>query len=279
MTLLLRAAAALALLCAATTAQAGCADAPDACMIEGGSYHISLPEGPARGTIMFLHGWGGNGMGTLNNRRWVPQALARGYAVIAPDGMPREGRNGRRWFFHPDWPQGRDDVAFLQAVRDDAATRFGLDPAAMALGGFSIGGSMTHYTACAQPLAFAAFLPVGGAFWRSHPTDCAGPVRLLHTHGWSDTTVPLEGRVVRGEDVNDPSAFVQGDVFYAMSLWRETNDCVQLRADRFVTQGPFMRRAWDRCAPETALELALFPGGHTVPQGWGDMMIDWLENL
>jgi polyhydroxybutyrate depolymerase len=104
-------------------------------------------------------------------------------------------------------------------------------------------------------------------------------VRLLHTHGWTDTTVPLEGRVVRGVDVNDPKALVQGDVFNAMNVWREANDCVQLRADRFVTKGDFMRRSWVRCADDTALEFAIFPGGHRVPEGWAEMAFDWAENL
>ncbi len=251
-----------------------------ACEIEGGSYHIKMPQAlPAKGAVVFLHGWGGAGSGTINNRRWVPATLAAGYAVIAPNGTPRQGRSGLRWSFHPDWPQARDDVAFLAQVRDDAVERFDIDPNRMILGGFSIGGSMTHYTACATPEAFAAYVPVAGALWRPHPKECAGPVRMLHTHGWTDTTVPLEGRVVRGADANDPDAFIQGDVFYAMQLWRQENECVQLRGDRFQMSGQFWRRAWDRCALGTALELALFPGGHTVPDGWAEMMLDWLSTL
>jgi polyhydroxybutyrate depolymerase len=269
----------VALFVTAQTAQAGCGTAPEACEIANGSYHITLPDGPPKGAIMFLHGYGGNGAASLRPGGWAGTALARGYAVIGPDGTPMPGRNGRNWSFHPDFPRDRDDVAFLKAVRDDAAARFDLDPAQMVLGGFSIGGSMTHYTACAAPDAFAAYLPVAGAFWRPHPETCAGPVRMLHTHGWTDTTVPLEGRVIRGRDVNDPNAFVQGDVFYAMQLWRQVNGCVQLRADRFVTKGPFLRRVWDRCAPGTALEFALFTGGHQVPDGWIDMALDWREGL
>lgn len=263
----------------ARTAMAGCGDGPAACEITDGTYHISLPVGPAKGTIMFLHGYGGNGQGALRPEGWAGTALARGYAVIGPDGSPMTGGNGRSWSFHPDWPKDRDDVGFLMAVRDDAAARFDLDADQMVLAGFSIGGSMTHYTACAVPDAFAAYMPVAGAFWRPHPDGCAGPVKLLHTHGWTDTTVPLEGRVVRGVDVNDPQAFVQGDVFYAMQLWRQINGCVQLRADRFVTTGPFLRRAWDRCAPDTALEFALFDGGHRVPDRWITMALDWREAL
>ncbi len=265
----------------AAAAQADCGSVAGPCSFDGGTYHVALPDTDTelRGAIMFVHGWGGSGTSVLGNRRWVPEVLAKGYAIIAPDGTPREGRSGRRWSFHPDWPQQRDDVAFLAAVRDDAATRFDLDASKMALGGFSIGGSMTHYLACATPDAFFAYVPVGGAFWRTHPEGCNGAVRLLHTHGWRDTTVPLEGRVVRGEDANDPDALMQGDVFYAFDVWRKENGCFQLRGDRFETSGMFWQRAWDRCTPGTALELALFDGGHTVPAGWATMMLDWLDSL
>ncbi|MCR8827457.1 alpha/beta hydrolase family esterase [Pseudosulfitobacter koreensis] len=272
-------AAALALMGTAQVAQAGCGAAPEPCAIDTGTYHISLPDGPPKGAIMFLHGYGGTGNASLRPDGWAGRALARGYAVIGPDGTEMAGRNGRRWSFHPDFPQDRDEVGFLMAVRDDAAKRFDLDAGQMVLGGFSIGGSMTHYAACAAPDAFAAYVPVAGAFWRPDPATCAGPVRLLHTHGWRDTTVPLEGRVLRGADLNDPQAVAQGDVFHAMRLWRQVNGCVQLRADRFVTEGPFLRRAWDRCTPGTALEFALFEGGHRVPDGWIDMALDWREGL
>lgn len=257
-----------------------CGSADDPCEIDSGSYHILLPETDSvQGTIVFLHGFGGSGFGAIGNARWVPAVLQAGYAVIGPNGTLRDRGAGRSWSFHPDWPQRRDDIAFLAAVRDDAVARFNLPAKRVILGGFSIGGSMTHYLACATPNAFAAYVPVGGAFWRSHPQSCDGPVRMLHTHGWTDTTVPLEGRVVRGQDVNDPEALVQGDVFYAMRLWCQENDCLQLRGDRFEMTGAFWRRAWIRCAPDTALELALFPGGHVVPTGWSEMVVEWLSTL
>ena len=262
-----------------SAAMAECGNIDDACQVDGGEYLIALPEGDIKGSILFLHGFGGSGKGSVG-QSWVKDALARGYAVIGPDGLKREtGNQPRAWSFHPDWRQQRDEVAFLTSVRDDAASRFDLDADSMALGGFSIGGSMTSYFACSAPDVFHAYLPVSGGFWRPHPTECTGPVRLLHTHGWTDTTVPLEGRVVRGEDINDPDGFVQGDIFYTLGMWREVNECVQIRADKFVTKGPFMRRSWERCTDGSALEFALFPGGHRVPNGWAKMAFDWLENL
>ncbi|QFS83480.1 Alpha/beta hydrolase family protein [Roseivivax sp. THAF40] len=263
------------------TAKAGCGDAPGPCALPGGgTYHIELPTEPRAdgAALMFLHGWGSSGQGTLSMRGVVETALGRGYAVIAPDGIPREGRNGRTWAFNPERAAPRDEVAFLQSVRDAAADRFGLSPDAMLLSGFSIGGSMASYLACAAPDTFAAYAPVAGSFWRPHPASCEGPVRLLHTHGWRDQVVPLEGRLLRGAAPDAPGAVAQGDVWYAMDVWRRANGC-PLMADRFATDATYMRRTWDGCGPGAALEFALFDGGHAVPEGWAAMALDWFEGL
>ncbi|WP_084066290.1 alpha/beta hydrolase family esterase [Marivita hallyeonensis] len=269
----------ITILLSATFAVACSDTAP--CKVDQGDYLIALPQDGSAPVpaVVFIHGFGGSGEGVMRNRGLVDAMVARGYAVIAPSGLKMSGRNGGSWSFHPERPRRRDEIAFLTQVRDDAISRFGLDPDRVLLSGFSIGGSMTAYLACANPDAFAAYTPIGGNFWRPHPEQCAGPVRMLHTHGWSDGTVPLEGRVLRGQDSRDLDALIQGDVFHALSIWRETNGCFQLKPDRFETSSPFWRRAWDRCTPGSALELALFPGGHVIPAGWADMALDWFENL
>jgi len=264
-------------------AQAVCGDAADACRIENGSYHIVMPSAPttdgdAIPALMFLHGWGSSGQGTLNMRGMVEAALARGYAVIAPDGTPREGRNGRSWGFMPDRPGPRDEIAFLRAVRDDAVARHGIDGGRMLLGGFSIGGSMVSYLACADPSSFAAYGPVAGAFWHPLPADCAGPVDLFHTHGWTDGVVPLEGRILGGADsLDDEGVFAQADVWRAMAIWRAANGC-RSNASRYSETGIFWRRGWD-CDSGRQLDFALFNGGHAVPEGWTAMALDWFEAL
>ena len=92
---------------------------------------------------------------------------------------------------------------------DDAEKRFNIDRDRVLMTGYSIGGSNVSYLACREPEIAAAFAPVAGGFWRPHPEDCAGPVKLLHTHGWRDQTVPLEGRPL-GETPN--GRVEQGDI-------------------------------------------------------------------
>lgn len=251
---------------------------PDApCDIAGGSYHIALPPGPGPHPVMvFLHGYGGSGSALMRPGGTSDGAVARGWAYIAPNGLKRPGRDRSSWSFHPLFEKLRDEPAFLRAVLADAATRFGVDPGRAVLAGFSIGGSMTSYIACARPQDFIAYAPVSGSFWRPHPDACAGPVRLLQTHGWRDQVVPLEGRVLRAIDGQE---FAQGDVFQAMQIWRAVNGCDNHRADLFATDARFWRRIWQDCAPGTALQLALYDGGHGVPAGWLDLVFDWLAHL
>lgn len=273
----LAAAVVAAVLLVPGAAQSGCGAQEAPCNVETGTYHAVVPQGVPVGAVMFLHGWGSSGEGSLRMTGMVNSLTRRGYAVIAPDGTPREGRSGRRWSFHPDLPAARDEFAFLAAVKADAAARFGFDAQNMILSGFSVGGSMASYVACSRPALFAAYAPVGGGLWRPHPEACTAPVSLFHTHGWSDGVVPVEGRAVRGQDALDPQALVQGDVFETLQIWRAVNGCVHFRADRFETEGRYWRRAWDRCRPGSRLELALHPGGHAIPRGWAEMMLDWYE--
>lgn len=258
----------------ASIAAAGCNGDPEPCRLTDGTYHLVLPKGTAgpQPAVLLLHGYGGEGAEFVRNDGVARQFLARGYAVIAPDGQPREDGKGRSWDFHPNRPATRDETAFLLAVADDAAAKHGLKRDEMLLAGFSIGGSMTSYLACVNPTAFAAFAPVAGSFWRPHPASCAGPVRLLHTHGTADRTVPLEGRQIM-------PGFVQGDVLEAVQIWRKANGCKSEVADRTATLGPSSIQQWTNCTPGTDLIFALHEGGHSIPKGWAPMALDWFEAL
>lgn len=267
----------------ASTAVAQAAD--EICGVDGepcqtslGTYRIALPdrldENQPLPALIFFHGAGGSGRGTLQTTGMTQAFLDRGYAVIAPDGMARPGR-GAGWSFHPNFPPRRDEWAFADEVMDDAALRYNLDRDAMLMGGFSIGGSLTWYLACRDPSLAYAYAPVAGAFWRPHPDveDCAGPMRMFHTHGWRDTTVPLEGRPLRNGEI------LQGDVFAGLETLRALNSCDQLRADEFSTDANYWVRWWTRCAEDSDLRFALTPSSHTIPAGWGDMALNWFEGL
>ncbi|AUQ50358.1 Poly(3-hydroxybutyrate) depolymerase [Phaeobacter inhibens] len=257
----------------APVALAGCGPEADACQIKEGDYHIVLPDtqlDEAIPAVMFLHGYGGSGAAALRNRAMVDGLTGRGYAVIAPTALPRNPGGPRSWAFLPDFG-GRDESAFFDAILADAEGQFNIDRDAVVLSGFSAGAFMVSYLACASPDQFVAYATVSGSFWRPQPESCAGPIRLMHTHGWADEVVPLEGRYLGNR------RFQQGDVFAGLELWRDTNGCSTHAPSRSWSDGDQLRRRWD-CGPEADIELVLFAGGHRVPRDWANWLVDWVEN-
>jgi polyhydroxybutyrate depolymerase len=266
--------AALALMAFANGAQADCGPAQGPCELPDGEYHVALPKAPVKAPVLvFLHGAGGSGETAMRNTGLVSRFIDKGYAVITPTGS-RKFRNssGYVWSFFPG-RRSRDEAGFLKRVVADAEQKFGVDSQMVLLSGFSAGAFMVSYLACEAPQTFKAYAPIAGGFWRPHPEACAGPVKLFQTHGWRDSTVPLEGRKLGG------GQFQQGDIFAGLEIWRLANGCDDHKPQRFSETGQFWRRTWTACAPESALEMALYPGGHGVPKGWADMAMDWFENV
>ncbi len=251
----------------------------DTCSIEMGEYAIRLPEktdGKSIPALLWFHGAGRSGPLVMKNSAMIGTFTKRGYAVIAPSGLERpNSRFGPGWSFLPFRPKQRDELTFAKAVLNDVQKRFNIDNDNILMSGFSIGGSLVWYLACKEPGLARAYAPVAGAFWRPHPqtSDCKGPVKFLHTHGWRDGTVPLEGRPLGGGRI------YQGDVFHGLSILRELNGCEGLKATVFETEDRFWRRKWVKCSPQTALEFALHTGGHNVPGDWPEMAIEWFEGL
>jgi polyhydroxybutyrate depolymerase len=248
------------------TAAAACPGVDAPCEVEGGYYRALAPEGAPRGLALFLHGWGGRADAALG-QPYTADLLRRGYVVAAPQGEPRRpGDAGGSW--NSALREGRrDDVAFLRRVIADARARFG--PLPVLAGGFSGGGMMVWRLACDAPDSADAYAPISGLMWRPLPAGCVGPAPLLHTQGWSDEVVPIEGRSVGG------GALMQGDLFEGMALMRRTNRCADDAPDRYGATDGMLTREWSDCA--APLALALHPGGHVAPAGWADMAVDWFE--
>lgn len=256
-------------------AQSSCGGAEAPCSVPLGSYHIELPEKGGEGplpVILFFHGAGGSGTHVLGPQSLLKPFRDAGYAVIGANGQLRPGGFGAGWSFRPEGPQQRDELLFARQVIADANARFNLDPNRLLVSGFSIGASLVWYLACKEPGLATAYAPLAGGFWRPHPRQCAGPIDLFHTHGWRDRTVPLEGRPLRGGQIE------QGDVFEGLQLWRAVNGCKGLRADAFETDAIFWRRHWNACESGREIVLQLHPNDHDgVPPEWAESARLWFE--
>lgn len=238
------------------------------CELDDGSYYLAIPNGETVGLVMHLHGGGGTGRGILNSGL-AKEAIARGYVVIAPNGEHPENRWSKDWSVRANGMSfDRDDVTFLKHVVKDVRLRTGLSDAPLLLAGFSRGGSMVWDIACLEPGFAQAYAPMAGAFWDSLPEACAGPVHLFHTHGWTDRTVPLEGRSF--------GQIVQGDVWASLFILRETNGCSKRQPESNTFLGNFWLRHWTDCKAGE-ITLLMHPGGHSAPSGWPEIIMDWFE--
>lgn len=261
---------------------AACGGPEQRCEVASGSYFAMTPDANLNTDIkppllIFFHGGGGWGDRIFKQRAKMAQVfIERGYVLIAPNGTRRQGsRFGPGWAFGMEGNGRRDELRFTKELIADAEERFDTDPDRILITGYSVGGSNVAYLACREPGLATAYAPVAGGFWRPHPRACNGPVRYLHTHGWRDQTVPLEGR-----PLGPPEAQIQqGDIFEMMQEWRRQNECTKLRPDSFETNGPFWRRIWKECRNGTALEFALHPGGHRIPDAWAHYVLNWFESI
>ena len=254
-----------------SSAEAACGDQAESCKINSGDYEVVLPDaGTETGAaVVFLHGYGGTGNGVLKNTGMVNALTDRGFVVIAPNGLRRSPNRGPSWNFYPGW-EGRDEVAYFQELLVDAAERFDVDPDQTIMAGFSAGAFMVNYLGCQAPETFAAYAPVAGGFWRPQPEACAGPIRLHHTHGWTDTVVPLEGRYLRGR------TWQQGDIYAGLELWRDTLGCDTHAPSRAWSNGDNLLRHWD-CGEGAEISFTIHPGGHSIPKGWAEEVTTWFE--
>ena len=273
MRLLIAAMTALAAGLASAVADQGCGTPEGTCPTAQGVYRLALPEGgsPPVPALIYLHGWGQSAATVMRNEGMRAALAARGYALIAPQGIPRPTHENRDWSVRDGDPANRDDIAFLAEVLDDAA-RHGVARDRVLMAGFSRGGSMVWDVACHAPGTARAYAPVAGAFWEPLPEACAGPVALFHTHGWSDRVVPIEGRSVAG------GRLTQGDAFASLRLVREALGCDPHMPDTapVLADGRLWLRHWDHCRAGR-VDLMLHPGGHSVPPGWLARALDWFE--
>ncbi len=233
---------------------------PDSpCEIEGGSYHLRLPEGDGpHPVLIWYHGHRGNGASIHRSGGLERDFLDHGYAVLAPNGY-RSGDGPQSYPAREGAP--REDVAFTFAALDAAGARANLDLDRVFVGGFSAGGSMAWLLACEAGDRLSGMVSVAGALRRPNPTSCEGleGLPVMQIHGFGDAQVPFEGRGIRD--------WHQGSVWDILDRAREANGC-RSNPDK-IEVGPNLRtRVWDTSCTGAPVRLDVHDGGHGLPNGW-----------
>lgn len=249
-----------------------CPGRESACETGEGDYWLRVPDaGQPTMLVLFLGGNGADAERIASGSGAVATFLSHGAAIAVPQGLPPYGEQAPNWAVRDGRRMPRNDLVFLQDVIADARARLGTEPVPVLLTGFSRGGSMIWDIACQVPAAADAYAPIAGGFWIPEPKTCVGPVHLFHTHGFTDTVVPLEGRPVRD------GTRQQGDIFVGLRLWRSINGCGP-RADAHEVTGGVWTKRWTTCEAGS-VTLMLHDGGHSVPRNWAKTAIAWFEEL
>ena len=144
---------------------------------------IQMPSAPGDDRIpllVFLHGATQSGAGML--RRIGPAADRAGVAVLAPDSR------GTTWDAIRDG--FGDDVAFLNKALEHVFQHLAVDPARLALGGFSDGASYAISLGLANGDLFPRIAAFSPGFVIS--ADPHGKPRFFVSHGTADQILPID---------------------------------------------------------------------------------------
>jgi phospholipase/carboxylesterase len=144
---------------------------------------IQMPSATRDGPLpllVFLHGATQNGAGML--RRIGAAADQQGVAVLAPDSRRRTWDAITGGF--------DEDVAFLDRALEFVFARLAIDPARLAIGGFSDGASYALSLALANGDLFPRVVACSPGFVPSAPPQ--GRPRFFVSHGTADQILPID---------------------------------------------------------------------------------------
>lgn len=186
--------------------------------------------------------------------------------IIFPEAYAGNWNDGRLNNRARSYPDGIDDIAFVDAMLARIEHDFHVDHARIYATGFSSGAIFCHYLAAHRSDVFAAIAPVSGSIaipfstW-FHP---GFPMSLLEIHGTSDPIVPY-----RGGRITDDGGEVLG-VEATAELWAKTDgcrrDCTEIPvSDRTAHDGCYPQCfEWSRGRAGTDVVLyRIVGGGHT----------------
>jgi polyhydroxybutyrate depolymerase len=173
------------------------------------SYLVHVPNraGPQSPlpVVLMLHGGGGSAEGAMWETGWAHKADGAGFLAVFPNALARDpkrrssfSRNPQLWNdgserFYPD-QKAVDDVGFINALLNDLAARFPVDPKRVFVTGFSNGASMSFLVGAQLSPRIAAIAPVAGALWQDS-VALQQPVPMCYITGTEDPLNIIEGGV------------------------------------------------------------------------------------
>ena len=167
-----------------------------------------------------------------------------------------------------------DDVAYLDAVIADMASRYNVDKKRIYLMGHSNGGFMSHRYACERSELVAGFVSLAGDNYKDTAMYCkpTSPVAMLQVHGTKDEAVPYEGGTLGKQSL--PSALETTRFWAGVGGCDQTGDTTAPRIDLEpdLADAETKVTRFGNCQKGGAAELWTIEGGSHVPNlyrpGW-----------
>jgi len=150
--------------------------------------------------VINYHGYSCNATRQMNNHSKMKAVADTGHFLIAyPEGLTVEdlvwpGFN-TGWHVFGSYSAPHDDVAFTDSLIDHVAIDFNVDLTRVHATGWSNGGEMAFYLACALPYRFASVASVSNAMNNYLINSCQvnRPFSTLLIHGTADPYFPWTG--------------------------------------------------------------------------------------
>lgn len=171
--------------------------------------------------LVILHGYGATGVVQDLLFGMSAERDRLGYIIATPDGL--HDKTGKQFWNATDVccdfdGQKVDDVAYIDSVILDIASKYRIDKRRVFLMGHSNGGFMSYRMACDRSSRIAAFVSLAGANYadmsKCRPTEA---VAALQVHGDKDEAVPIEG----GTDPRGSLPSAKGSV----EFWARQGGC------------------------------------------------------
>jgi polyhydroxybutyrate depolymerase len=224
--------------------------------------------------VVLLHGYTSDGETQARYFGLPDQADRAGFLLATPNGT-RDLMGNRFWNATDaccDWFRtGVDDVTYIDAVIDEIAARYAVDPARVFVVGHSNGAFMAHRYACDRSTRVAAVVTLAGMQWKdqSH-CDPSSPVSVLQVHGTNDETVRYDGGTMPNGARYPGAVETVGD-------WAQHNGCTgsltatgrTLDLDRWAAADETREDDYTGCPTGTDVRLWTIERGGHVP-GFND---------
>ncbi|MGV8883961.1 MAG: alpha/beta hydrolase family esterase [Microbacteriaceae bacterium] len=216
--------------------------------------------------LLVIHGAGGNATRAEAATRMTALADADGFIVAYPQGTQAADVAGEY-----SWNAGAccakpvtqniDDVAFIDAMIDDIATDYPVDPQRIYIAGFSNGGMLAYRLACELDRPVAGIAVVSGAL---NVAACEAPAAtsVLMIHGTGDKTVPYAGGNTNERTAGRFGQWHNASLDDAVTYWSGRDGCTGApvtSVNRLVS-----RASYGTCDDDVTIDVVTIDGGGHV---------------